>query len=127
MKPKLPNQFKAAEVNGVPFSIILGEDELAQGKVKVKEMGLPDDHPEKEGVLVELSNIAQDVKQRLERKQKLDRVTEQAEGLKVVEGVKGDDVTPAEKAAAVEAATVPKDVMKLIRIQQILMRWPKIS
>ena len=108
MKPKLPNQFKAAEVNGVPFAIILGEDELAQGKVKVKEMGLPDDHPEKEGVLVELSSIAQDVKQRLERKQKLDRVTEQAEGLKVVEGVKGDDVTPAEKAAAVEAATAPK-------------------
>lgn len=108
MKPKLPNQFKAAEVNGVPLAIILGEDELAQGKVKVKEMGLADDHPEKEGVLVDLSNIAQEVKQRLERRQELDRVTQQAGGLKVVEGVKGDDISSAEKAAAVQAATAPE-------------------
>ena len=99
----MPNQFKAAEVNGVPFAIILGEDELAQGKVKIKEMGLKDDHPEKEGILVNLSDITKEVKQRLERKEELDQVTQQAAGLKVVEGIKGDDVSPAEKAAAVEA------------------------
>jgi histidyl-tRNA synthetase len=39
VKPKLPNQFKAAEAGGVPFAIILGEDELAQGKCKLKAMG----------------------------------------------------------------------------------------
>lgn len=104
VKPKLPNQFKAAEVNGVPFAIILGEDELAQGKVKIKEMGLSDDHPEKEGVLVNLADIAQEMKQRLQRKRELDQLTGRAEGLRVVEGIKGEDVTPAEKAAAVEAA-----------------------
>ncbi|KAL2288224.1 hypothetical protein FJTKL_04303 [Diaporthe vaccinii] len=33
-KPKLQNQFKAAENNGVPFAVILGEEELANGQVK---------------------------------------------------------------------------------------------
>ncbi len=103
MKPKLPNQFKAAEFNGVPFAIILGEDELAQGQVKIKEMGLRDDHPEKEGVLVNLSDITKEVKQRLDRKAELDRLAEQAEGLRVVEGIKGDDFS-AEKIAALKAA-----------------------
>lgn len=109
MKPKLPNQFKAADVNGVPFAIILGEDELAQGKVKIKEMGLRDDHPEKEGVLVNLSEIAKEMKQRLDRQKELDQLTETAGGLKVVEGIKGEDVSPAEKAAAVEAAAPPPE------------------
>ncbi|KAI1253615.1 hypothetical protein MGN70_005825 [Eutypa lata] len=109
VKPKLPNQFKAADVNGVPFAIILGEDELAQGKVKIKEMGLRDDHPEKEGVLVNLSEIAKEMKQRLDRQKELDQLTETAGGLKVVEGIKGEDVSPAEKAAAVEAAAPPPE------------------
>ncbi|KAK7743671.1 Cytoplasmic and mitochondrial histidine tRNA synthetase [Diatrype stigma] len=109
VKPKLPNQFKAAEVNGVPFAIILGEDELAQGKVKIKEMGLSDDHPEKEGVLVNLSEITKEVRQRLDRQKQLDELTQTAGGLKVVEGIKGDDVSAAEKAAAVEAAAPPPE------------------
>lgn len=111
VKPKLPNQFKAAEVNGVPFAIILGEDELAQGKVKIKEMGLSDDHPEKEGVLVNLSEIAQEVRQRLNRQEELDELTQTAGGLTVVGGLKGDDVSPAEKAAAVEAAAQPPETL----------------
>ena len=68
VKPKLNKQFEAAEVNGVPFAIVLGEDELAQGKVKVKEMGLPNGHPEKEGVLVEISSLVSEVRQRIARK-----------------------------------------------------------
>ena len=68
LKPKLPAQFKAAEVSGVPFAVILGEDEQAQGKVKIKELGVADDHPEKEGVLVLLSDLAKEVKERLGRK-----------------------------------------------------------
>ncbi|RKF64090.1 Histidine--tRNA ligase, mitochondrial [Erysiphe neolycopersici] len=68
-KPKLPNQFKAAEVNGVPFCIVIGDDELAEGKVKIKEMGLRDGHPEKEGVLIDLKDIVGQVQQRLQRKE----------------------------------------------------------
>jgi histidyl-tRNA synthetase len=63
---------------------------VAQGKVKIKEMGLRDGHPEKEGVLVNLSDLVAEVRQRIGRKAELDRMTTQAEGLKVVEGVKGD-------------------------------------
>lgn len=98
----MPNQFKAAEVNGVPFAIVLGEDELAQGKVKIKELGLRDGHPEKEGVLVNLSDLVGEVNQRLLRTQELDDLTQRAEGLKVVHGIKGDEITPGEAAAAVE-------------------------
>ena len=65
VKPKLPQQFKAAEANGVPFAIILGDEELAAGKCKIKEMGLPDGHPEKDGVLVEMVNLEQEVQSRI--------------------------------------------------------------
>ena len=68
VKPKLPQQFKAAEQAGVPFAVILGEDELAAGKVRVKEMGLEDGHPEKEGVLVDLTALPAEVKARVAKK-----------------------------------------------------------
>jgi histidyl-tRNA synthetase len=92
----VPNQFKAADVNGVPFAVILGEDEVAQGKVKIKKMGLQDGHPEKEGVLVNLSELVPEVRQRLRRKAELDAMTQHAEGLKVVGGVKGEPEKGAE-------------------------------
>ncbi|KAF8469088.1 hypothetical protein BDZ91DRAFT_655469 [Kalaharituber pfeilii] len=66
VKPKLPAQFKAAEQNGVPFAVILGEDELARGEVKLKELGLPEGHPEKEGVTVSLDNLGLEVQRRIE-------------------------------------------------------------
>ncbi|KAH6998432.1 hypothetical protein BKA56DRAFT_470489 [Ilyonectria sp. MPI-CAGE-AT-0026] len=96
VKPKVPAQFKAAEVNGVPFAIFLGEDEVAGGKVKIKEMGLQDGHPEKEGVLVDLKDMTREVKVRLQRKRELDEMTRQAEGLRVVHGIKGDEVKASE-------------------------------
>ncbi|GME22393.1 hypothetical protein GTA08_BOTSDO13370 [Neofusicoccum parvum] len=65
VKPKLPQQFKQAETGGVPFAIILGEDELKDGKVKIKQMGLPEGHPEKDGVLIEKSSMVEDVRKRL--------------------------------------------------------------
>lgn len=95
VRPKLPQQFKAAEVNGVPFAIFLGDDEVAGGRVKIKEMGLKDGHPEKEGVLVDLTDMVQELKTRLERKKALDEVLVQAEGLKVVDGIKAEDAAPA--------------------------------
>ncbi|KAJ9648481.1 Cytoplasmic and mitochondrial histidine tRNA synthetase [Coniosporium tulheliwenetii] len=52
VKPKLPAQFKAAETGG---------------KVKIKEMGLPEGHPEKDGVMVEKSNLVQEVRERLRK------------------------------------------------------------
>lgn len=93
----------------MPFAIVLGEDELAQGKVKIKEMGLSDGHPEKEGVLVDLANVAEEVKYRLQRKQELDGLTVKAEGLRVVHGIRGEEVTPGEAAAAVELAAPVDD------------------
>lgn len=99
VKPKLPAQFKAAEANGVPFAIFLGEDEVAQGNVKIKEMGLQDGHPEKEGVLVSLANMTNEVKVRLQRKRELDEMTRQAEGLRVVHGIKGDKVEEENKSS----------------------------
>ncbi|ODH22294.1 hypothetical protein ACO22_05535 [Paracoccidioides brasiliensis] len=67
-KPKPQQQFEAAEANAVPFAVIIGEDELANGQVRVKEMGLEKGHPEKDGVLVDLSTLAEEVKALLERK-----------------------------------------------------------
>ncbi|KAJ5281152.1 histidyl-tRNA synthetase [Penicillium angulare] len=69
LKPKLPQQFKAAEQSAIPFAVILGEEELAAGKVRIKEMGLPADHPEKEGVEVELASLTSELKTRLGQKQ----------------------------------------------------------
>ncbi|KAF5554290.1 histidyl-tRNA synthetase [Fusarium napiforme] len=97
VKPKLPAQFKAAEANGVPFAIFLGEDEVKAGNVKIKEMGLQEGHPEKEGILVSMSDMAKEIKVRLQRKRELDEMTRQAEGLRVVHGIKGDEVQNAEK------------------------------
>lgn len=55
-------------------------------------MGLPEDHPLKEGELIGLDNLIEEVKLRITRKDELDGLTQQAQGLKVVDGVKGEDV-----------------------------------
>lgn len=84
-KPKLPAQFTAAEKNGIPFAVILGEDEQAQGKVKIKEMGLPEGHPEKDGALVNLSDLVDEVKKRISRKQETEDMIVSANGLKLAD------------------------------------------
>jgi histidyl-tRNA synthetase len=63
VKPKLPAQFKAAE--DVPLAVILGVDELANDQVRVKALGLPSGHPEKDGVLVQQSELVAEVQKRL--------------------------------------------------------------
>lgn len=50
--------------------MILGEDELAAGQVKIKEMGLPEGHPEKEGVSVDINNLVNEIKLRIDQKNK---------------------------------------------------------
>ena len=49
----------------MPLAVILGEDEQAQGQVKIKEMGLPEGHPEKDGVLVPLAELVPRVRAKL--------------------------------------------------------------
>ncbi|KAI0182924.1 histidyl-tRNA mitochondrial precursor [Xylaria flabelliformis] len=65
VKPKLPQQFKAAETADIPLAVIIGEDELKDGKVKVKVMGLPDGHPDKDGKLIEKTDLAAECKRLL--------------------------------------------------------------
>ncbi|KAH7079244.1 hypothetical protein BKA63DRAFT_261937 [Paraphoma chrysanthemicola] len=66
VKPKLDKQFKQAETAGVPLAVILGEDELKDGKVKIKVMGIEDkSNPEKDGVLVERTNMVEEIRKRL--------------------------------------------------------------
>ncbi|KAI0401601.1 hypothetical protein F4802DRAFT_579719 [Xylaria palmicola] len=65
VKPRLPQQFKAAETAGVPLAVIIGEDELKAGKVKVKVMGLPEGHPDKEGKMIEKTDLVAECKRLL--------------------------------------------------------------
>lgn len=82
-KPKLPAQFKSAEQSGIPFAVILGEDEQAQGKVKIKEMGLAADNPEKDGVMVNLADLVTEVRARLQKKAELEGMEAATNGLRV--------------------------------------------
>jgi histidyl-tRNA synthetase len=88
-------------------SPVLGEDEIAQGKVKIKENGLRADHPEKSGVDVDLSNLVSEVKARIKRKSEIDALVINADGLRVSGGSKKEEETPEsakEEVAPAEAA-----------------------
>jgi histidyl-tRNA synthetase len=65
VKPKLPQQFKSAESGRIPLAVILGEDELAAGKVRLKALGLLEGHPEKEGLLIAREDLVSEVKKLL--------------------------------------------------------------
>lgn len=66
LKPKLDKQFKQADAAGVPLAVILGEDELKEGKVKIKVLGIKDEeNAEKEGVLVSRSSMVEEIRKRL--------------------------------------------------------------
>lgn len=82
---------------------------MAQGKVKIKEMGLREGHPEKEGVLVDLKELVPEIRKRLERKAAIDSLVKEAEGLRVVDGIKGEPQTTdnVEEAKIEEKAEVP--------------------
>jgi len=84
-KPKLPAQFKSAEQNAIPFAVILGEDEQAQGKVKIKEMGLPEGHPEKDGILVGLNDLVVAVRERLRKGSEGDQLVQGVNGMTTLE------------------------------------------
>jgi histidyl-tRNA synthetase len=88
VKPKLPQQFKAAEVNGVPLAVILGDDELAAGKCKIKEMGLPEGHAEKDGVLIEMDRLEEEVSRRIRRTSGKDVLADGINGLNLEQGAR---------------------------------------
>ncbi|KAF2794887.1 histidyl-tRNA synthetase [Melanomma pulvis-pyrius CBS 109.77] len=70
-KPKWQKEFLVSEKGGIPWAVILGDDELKQGKVKLKELSLKEGHPEKSGVLVDKANLVQELKTRLAGKRTL--------------------------------------------------------
>ncbi|EPS40584.1 hypothetical protein H072_5569 [Dactylellina haptotyla CBS 200.50] len=63
--PKMQVQFKAAENAGVPFAVIIFNEQLGLDTVRIKELGLPDGHPEKEGIPVAVADLVEEVKRRL--------------------------------------------------------------
>ncbi|KAJ6262703.1 hypothetical protein Dda_1259 [Drechslerella dactyloides] len=63
--PKMQAQFKAAEVAGVPFAVIIFNEQLGLDTVRIKELGLPDGHPDKEGIPVPVKDLVEEVKKRL--------------------------------------------------------------
>ena len=52
---------------------------MAAGKAKIKEMGLKDNHPEKEGVEVELVSLVPELQARINKKQTDNAVSELSE------------------------------------------------
>lgn len=99
---------------------------MAQGKVKIKENGLPEGNPEKSGVLVDLSDLVPEIKRRLERKAKIDGMTTQGLGLRVVGGIRGENkseatevTVPIEKAPEAEATeVVAEPAVKAIKAEE---------
>ncbi|KAA8648636.1 hypothetical protein EYZ11_001578 [Aspergillus tanneri] len=67
VKPRLEKQFKMAENGGVPLAVILGEDEVAANKVKLKVLGLPEGHAEKDGRLISQDDLVTEVNKLLKR------------------------------------------------------------
>ena len=73
VKPKLPPQFSAAEAKGIPIAVILGEDELAQGVVKLKIMGLrkedvAEGHADLTGRVVKRVHLEREIRRELDAK-----------------------------------------------------------
>lgn len=110
----MPQQFKAAEGSRIPFAVILGDEEIQKGVVRIKELGLPEGHPLKDGELVEMVSLTSEVRKRLDRKHELDDISRGAEGLRVVGGTRGEDVKPdqAAETASGDAPPAPAEEPK---------------
>jgi histidyl-tRNA synthetase len=65
VKAKLPQQFKAAK--DVPLAVILGQDELADGLVRLKILGASDDETDEKdrGQLIPKDSLVSEVKRLL--------------------------------------------------------------
>jgi len=67
VKPKLQKQFEMCDKDQIPLCVIIGEDELAKGEVKIKDM-TSKDPSQAGGVTVKRSDMTQYIKDYLERK-----------------------------------------------------------
>ena len=65
VKPRLPQQFKAAESGNVPLAVILGAEELAAGNFRLKVFGATDE-PDKAGRLISRQNLVQEIRKLLQ-------------------------------------------------------------
>lgn len=64
VKPKLPQQFKAAE--DVPLGVILGEDEMKNGEVRLKTLNTGGEEEDKDrGQLVKIEDLVAEIKKLL--------------------------------------------------------------
>lgn len=63
-------------------------------------MGLSDTHPQKEGVLVSITDLPNEIRRRLDQMHRLEQLTQDASGLRVVDGMKGEDVKIKDATAA---------------------------
>lgn len=88
---RLDKQFKEAEGVGAVFSVILGEEELRQGLVKVKENGLPAGHEEKDGVMVGRGELVGEMKKKLEGDESKRRLGELRELSRKAEAATGKE------------------------------------
>lgn len=61
-KPKFLDQMNHCEKNSIPFAVILGEDELKSGVVKIKDVRNRDD----KGVDVRRDQLVQEIKNRVQ-------------------------------------------------------------
>lgn len=66
-------------------------------------MGLSETHPEKEGVLVAITDLVDEIQRRLDQMKHLDHITQSASGLRVVDGVRGEDVASAAETTTTNA------------------------
>ncbi|CAN6669176.1 histidine--tRNA ligase, mitochondrial [Trichomonascus vanleenenianus] len=65
VKPKLQKQFEAAEKAGCPFAVILGQEEFANGVVKVKRLGLGEESDK--GLDIKIEEVADYLKAELKK------------------------------------------------------------
>lgn len=67
VKPKILKQFEMCDKEQIPLCIIIGEDELAKGELKVKDMKVKDES-QGGGINIKRSEMVDYIKERLGRK-----------------------------------------------------------
>ena len=64
-KPKLPPQWNACDKDLIPLAVIIGEDEVQKGVVKIKDMTMKDGDSKDKEVVVDRSDLVRVLKERL--------------------------------------------------------------
>jgi histidyl-tRNA synthetase len=75
-KPKPQNQFKGADACGAPLAVILGDEEMKNGEVRIKRLGVKDDADREaggvlvtEGILVKMEDVGSECRRLLDELQ----------------------------------------------------------